>query len=103
MGADEKKPNFTTTTIKALNKKRFTLVHDVALLNLMKTVGRETKFTAKVTQEAAVNLDGVFLLPTNNIVEIYQENGQAVRGYLFNNLDVWLTYTTPTGSEEQAS
>ena len=82
-----------TVTIKAKTKKRFSMVADASLLNLMKTVGRKLQGPAQMRDEDPKTLDGIYLLPTNNILEVYVDPDGKTRGYLFNNLDVWMSYS----------
>ncbi len=92
MGIPAKKPEFQTVTIKAKSKKRVSVVLDEALLNLMKVVGKEIQGSPQSKAEKGEILVGIFVLPTNNVVEIYRTSGGPEKGHVFANLDVWMNY-----------
>lgn len=87
-----KYPGSKTITVKAKTKKRYSLVDDPSLLNLMTNVGRKTNLAAQVRDAAGMTLEGVYVLPTNNILELFVDSQGKQRGYLFNNLDVWISF-----------
>ncbi len=92
MGIPAKTPEFQTVTIKAKSKKRVSVVTDEALLNLMKVVGKALQGPPKSNPEKGEGLIGIFVLPTNNVVEIYRTPGGQEKGLVFANLDVWMNY-----------
>ena len=87
-----KHPSHKTITIKAKTKKRYSLIDDASLLTLMVTVGRKTELTPQMREAADMSLEGIYLLPTNNILELFVDQSGKQRGYLFNNIDVWLSF-----------
>jgi hypothetical protein len=94
-----KHPANKTITVKAKTKKRFSVIVDASLLSLMTAVGRKIDAPRRVPNEDGLALDGVYLLPTNNVLEAFVDAEGKPRGYLFNNLDVWISY----GQTEDAS
>lgn len=92
MGKSAKKPEFHTVTIKAKSKKRLSLVVDEALLSLMKVVGKALKSGSHMKPVAGESLIGIYVLPTNNVVEIFQTADGHEKGHVFANLDVWMNY-----------
>lgn len=94
MGNAAKKPEFQTVTFKVRSKKRLTLVDDPTLLNLMKVVGKAIQQPGQITPEPGETLIGVFLLPTNNVVEILVTATGQEKGHVFANLDVWMNHKT---------
>lgn len=91
--ANEKTLNLISATVKARTKKRFSLVIDENMINLMKTVGKKIPGASRgVDPSKGQVLFGVFLLPTNNVIEIYREPSGEERAILFNNIDVWLSF-----------
>ena len=92
MGKPAKKPTFHTVTVKAKSKKRLSLVVDESLLNLMKVVGKPLQFPAQAPAAPDETLVGIFMLPTNNVVEIYRTRDGQEKGHVFANLDVWMNF-----------
>lgn len=94
-----KHPANKTITVKAKTKKRFSVIDDASVLSLMTTVGRKIDAPGRIRAEDGLVLDGVYLLPTNNVLETFVDAEGKPRGYLFNNLDVWISH----GQTEDAS
>jgi hypothetical protein len=92
MGNTAKKPEFHTVTIKAKSKKRLSLVVDPSLLNLMKVVGKALVSLPRTKAAKGETLVGIFVLPTNNVVEIFQDADGEEKGHVFASLDVWMNY-----------
>ena len=94
MGKTAKKPQFHTVTIKAKSKKRVSVVDDAELLNLMKVVGKALKSTAQIGPASGEQLIGIYVLPSNNVVEIYRDADGWEKGHVFASLDVWMNFNT---------
>lgn len=99
MGATPRKPEFRTVTWRAKAKKRFALVTDPAVLSLMKVVGKALTGDARFADGGHGTLVGVFALPTNNVIEIYADDGGCEKGFLFTSLDVWMSW--PAGVDHE--
>jgi hypothetical protein len=65
----------------------------------MTSVGRKIDAPGQIREEKGLSRDGVYLLPTNNVLEAFVDAEGKPRGYLFNNLDVWISF----GQTEDAS
>jgi hypothetical protein len=72
-------------------KTRVTAVNDRTLAALMKAAAKRIDGPPRAFP-GSTRLEGVFLLQTNNVLEVYKTPEGKLSGYLFNNLDVWLTY-----------
>ena len=87
-----KKPEFHTVTFRARGKKRMTVVEDQTLLDMMRKVGRPLTINVVAHSGGAGELLGAFMLPNNNVVEILKVSDGTEKGYVFANLDVWMTF-----------
>jgi hypothetical protein len=88
-----KPPIFETVTYQVRSKKRYTPLNDRALLELVKTAGIPLAGTPRLAALAGGKLVGIYVLPSNNVVEIYAAaDGSGDTGYLFPSLDVWMTF-----------
>ena len=86
-------PTMSTATVKARNKKRYSLVSDENLINLMKVVGKAIEGTGRgIDRSCGQTLVGIFVLPTNNVIEIFKEASGTEKALLFNNVDVWMSF-----------
>ncbi len=92
MSRASKKPDFETLTHQVRSKKRFAPIADRALLDLMKASGQRLVAAPRLAAEGGGALVGIYALPTNNVVEIYIAPDGSEVGYLFCNLDVWMTF-----------
>ncbi len=89
----QKNPNFTKALVKARSKKRYSLVDDENLINLMKVVGRKIEGNSRGVDAAkGQRLFGIFILPTNNVIEIFKDSSGNEQALLFNNIDVWMSF-----------
>jgi hypothetical protein len=82
----------TTITHRCRAKRRFTVVDDQDLVSLMRSVGRPLQGASRMETVTGAPAEGIYALPTNNVLEIYSANDGRITGYLFNNLDVWMTF-----------
>lgn len=87
-----KKPEFHTVTFRARGKKRMTVIEDQTLLDMMRKVGRRLTVNVVARSGGAGELQGAFMLPNNNVVEIFKVASGTEKGYVFANLDVWMSY-----------
>lgn len=59
----------------------------------MKVVGKKLTGSSRGVDESKGQiLYGIFLLPTNNVIEIYRDPSGEERAILFNNVDVWMSF-----------
>jgi hypothetical protein len=93
LGAREKTPTLNRTTIKARRKKRYSLVTDENFITLMKAVGKRIESPGRsVNESRGEKLLGVYILPTNNVIEIFTDADANEKAVLFNNIDVWISF-----------
>lgn len=93
MGAKEKSPALNRMTFKARSKKRYSLVTDENFISLMKAVGKPIVGPSRSVDKArGETLLGVYLLPTNNVIEIIKDAENKEKAVLFNNIDVWVSF-----------
>ncbi len=89
----QKSPMFTKALVKARGKKRYTLVADEKLIDLMKVVGKKIDGKSRgVDPSKGQQLFGIFILPTNNVIEIFKDSSGSEQALLFNNIDVWMSF-----------
>lgn len=86
-------PEFFRATVKTPRKKRFSLVNDENFITLMKAVGRRFSDEGRsVDKSKGETLLGVYVLPTNNVIEIIKDADNNEFAVLFNNIDVWMSF-----------
>ncbi len=89
----QKNPTFTKALVKARGKKRYSLVSDESLINLMKVVGKKIEGKSRGVDPAkGQQLFGIFILPTNNVIEIFKDARGTELAILYNNIDVWMSF-----------
>ena len=89
----QKNPTFNKVLVKARGKKRYSLVADENLINLMKVVGKKIEGKSRGIDVAkGQQLFGIFVLPTNNVIEIFKDSTGSEQALLFNNIDVWMSF-----------
>lgn len=95
----EPKPNHKTVTVRCKSKKRITLTFDGSLLELMQAVGTRLKAEPRMRESEPGILVGIFAIQGSNVVEIFQRDGGQLVGYVFVNLDVWISH--PGGVDDE--
>lgn len=59
----------------------------------MKVVGKKVEGKSRGVDTAkGQQLFGIFVLPTNNIIEIFKDASGSEQALLFNNIDVWMSF-----------
>jgi len=89
----QKIPKLTKSLVKAQSKKRYSIVADENLINLMKVVGKKIEGKSRgVDASKGQHLFGIFVLPTNNVIEVFRDSTGREHAILFNNIDVWMSF-----------
>jgi hypothetical protein len=110
------RPQFLITTWRARGKPRVATIKDAGVLSLMHAVGRPVIGDPRMRAEGSGSCLGVFALPSGHVVELYDGDAagaadlartgsgseaqalpdkaleRARIGYVFANLDAWLTH-----------
>lgn len=86
-------PKFTTVTFKCRYKARCVCIEDSSIIEAMVSSGR--RFAGEARAQAGFKdaaFAGIFLLPTNNVMELYKAKGSHPVAIVFSGLDVWLSF-----------
>jgi len=90
--------SFATVTHRARGKKRYSVLVDRELMAMMCSVGQAIEEgdgrekSARRPAGATGRLVGIWVLPTNNVLELYRGLDGSEIGYLFTSLDVWMSF-----------
>ena len=88
-----KPPAHKTVTHKSRSKKRFARVDDTSLIQVLKAAGKPIEGEGRARGAVAGGkLVGIYSLPTNNIMELYEAGDRAPVAFVFASLDVWMSF-----------
>src|SRR4051812_38034191 len=88
-----KPPAHRTVTHKSRSKKRFARIEDPAVIQVLqgagKPIGGVPRARAGVSGGTLV---GIFALPSNNVMELYETTEHGRVAFVFSSLDVWMSF-----------
>jgi hypothetical protein len=91
--AAQKLVGHTTVTHKSRSKKRVARIEDAALIQVLQGAGKSIAGEARARSGAVgASLLGVFALPTNNVMELYETRDRGLVAFVFSSLDVWMSF-----------